>query len=110
MLLEATPAGIDVMKMIKELKRIPGVKDIHDVHVWSISPEIHAMSCHAFIDDLSVSQSAEIRKKIEQVLTEQFHIEHSTVQMECQQCDASDMFCTLNTGDSCKKKDDPEHR
>ena len=102
-LLEATPPGIDVLNMVNELKRIPGIKDIHDVHVWSISPEIHAMSCHALIDDLSVSQAAEIRKKIEQVLTKQFHIEHSTIQMECQQCDASEMFCTLNAGDSCEK-------
>jgi len=94
-LLEATPSGVDVMKMLQVLKQMPGVKDVHDVHVWSISPELRALSCHVLIDDLPTSQAADIRRQIAEVAEQQFNIEHTTVQMECQQCAANDMFCKL---------------
>lgn len=94
-LLEATPSGVDVVKMIQVLKQMPAVKDVHDVHVWSISPELRAMSCHVLIDDLPTSQTTDIRQQIAEVLEQQFNIEHTTVQMECQQCAANDMFCKL---------------
>lgn len=94
-LLEATPSQVDVAKMIETLKELPGVKGVHDVHVWSISPELHAMSCHVFTDDLSMSQAAEIRQKIERVLRGQFDIEHSALQIECQECGSNDLFCSL---------------
>ena len=97
-ILEATPHQVDVNKMIATLNRMSGVRGVHDVHVWSISPEIHSMSCHVLIDDLPTSQAADIRQKIEQVLNRQFHIEHTALQMECQECSANDLFCKLTLG------------
>ncbi|MFQ5996538.1 MAG: cation diffusion facilitator family transporter [Dehalococcoidales bacterium] len=94
-LLEATPQQVDVARMLNTLKEIPGVKGVHDVHVWSISPELHAMSCHVLTDDLPMSQAAEIRKEVEEVLRRQFDIEHSALQMECQECGKNDLFCSL---------------
>jgi cobalt-zinc-cadmium efflux system protein len=94
-LLEAAPHEVDVARMIDTLKEIRGVKGVHDVHVWSISPELHAMSCHVLIEDLSMSQAAEIREEIEKVLRGQFDIEHSALQMECRECDTNDLFCSL---------------
>ncbi len=97
-LLEATPHEVDVTGMIDALKSIAGVKSVHDVHVWSISPEIHAMSCHVVIGDVLTSQAADIRQKIEEVLKERFHIEHSALQMECDECNPNDIFCKLTLG------------
>lgn len=97
-LLEATPKQVNITEMVNALNRMPGVKDVHDIHVWSISPELHAMSCHVLIDDLPTSQAAGIRQKIEAVLRRQFHIEHTALQMECQQCSSNDIFCTLTFG------------
>jgi cobalt-zinc-cadmium efflux system protein len=94
-LLEATPHQVDVMSMVKALKGIRGVRDVHDVHVWSISPELHAMSCHVLIDDIPVSEATEIRHKLEEVLRGQFDIEHSALQFECQDCGCNDLFCSL---------------
>lgn len=102
-LLEATPQNMDIMELVNNLNRVPGVKEVHDVHVWSISPEIHAMSCHVLIDDVLTSQAADIRQKIEDVLKEQFHIEHSSIQMECDECNANDIFCKLTLGPSHKE-------
>ena len=102
-LLEATPQNMDIMELVNNLNRVPGVKEVHDVHVWSISPELHAMSCHVLIDDLSTSQAASIRDKIEDMVRKQFHIKHTTLQMECQQCSPNDIFCSLTPEPSEKE-------
>ena len=97
-LVEATPRHVNVVEMVNALKQVSGVKDVHDIHVWSISPELHSMSCHVLIDDLSTTQASGIREKIENVLRQQFLIGHTTVQMECQQCSSDDLFCSLDFG------------
>jgi cobalt-zinc-cadmium efflux system protein len=102
-LLEASPPDIDIDAMIKALRQVPGVKDIHDVHVWAISPQLNAMSSHVLIDDLRVSQAADIRKRLENLLRQRFSIRHTMLQMECQQCSPSNTFCTLDSesNDKC---------
>jgi cobalt-zinc-cadmium efflux system protein len=95
-ILEATPGDVDVLEMISTLKKIPGVIDIHDVHVWSISPELRAMNGHVLIADISTSEGEAIRGEIEKAVREQYHIGHTTLQMECQKCESSgDAFCKL---------------
>jgi cobalt-zinc-cadmium efflux system protein len=94
-ILEATPRGIEVKKLIESLNEITGVKDVHDVHVWSITPEVHSMSCHVLIDDLSTSEATKIRDRIKEILNQQFNIGHATLQMECEQCDVNDILCQL---------------
>jgi cobalt-zinc-cadmium efflux system protein len=97
-LLEATPPQIDLSQMISDLKNVPGVKDVHDIHVWSITPQLHAMSCHVLIDDRLTSEAAGIRQKIEEILLRQYQIEHTTLQMECEVCDEGDFLCKLTFG------------
>lgn len=109
-LLEATPGQVDLNEMVNVLKQIPGVKSVHDVHAWSISPEIHAMSCHVLIDDVATSEVANIRQNIEEVLGQRFHIEHSTLQMECQECAANDLFCKLTVCPEGKEAKAPDRK
>lgn len=97
-LLEATPPGIDLSQMISDLKNVPGVKDVHDIHVWSITPQLHAMSCHVLISDRPTSEAAGIRQKIEEILLRQYQIEHTTLQMECEVCGDGDFLCKLTFG------------
>jgi len=109
-LLEATPRHVDITGMLNTLSQIPGVKDVHDVHVWSISPELNAMSCHVLIDDLSTSQASSIREKIEDIVRQQFRIKHTTLQMECQLCSPNDVFCNLafESGDEEAQRPPPQ--
>ncbi len=95
-LLEAVPHQVDVESMVVALNTVSGVKGVHDVHVWSISPEFHAMSGHVLIEDMPTSQAAEIRRRAEEVLREKFDIEHTSLQMECQECAANGLFCKIN--------------
>jgi cobalt-zinc-cadmium efflux system protein len=108
-IIEATPRDVDIMKMIGVLKQIGGVKDVHDIHVWSISPELRAMNGHILIEDISTSDAAVIRSKIEEIVREQFHIEHTTLQMECTTCSPGDLFCKLtenNKSGECSPTED----
>lgn len=94
-ILEATPKDVDVLAMIDTLKQVPGVLDVHDVHVWSISPELRAMNGHVLIKDISTSEGENIRTQIEKVVRKKYRIGHTTLQMECQKCDSSEAFCKL---------------
>ena len=53
-LLEGAPRGLDVEGLVDDLRRIRGLEEIHDVHVWTLTSGFVAMSGHGVIDDLSV--------------------------------------------------------
>jgi len=84
--LEATPKDIDVEKMLSDLHKIEGVKDIHHLHLWTITSGIYAMSAHVLIKDLLVSRSAEILRQIETLLQSKYNMEHTTIQFESEPC------------------------
>jgi len=85
-LLEATPKEIDVEEMIGDLVRIAGVKEVHHLHVWTITSGIYAMSSHVVIDDLLTSKSSQILEEIERLLQGKYSMEHITIQFECESC------------------------
>ncbi|OBW62639.1 MAG: cation transporter [Dehalococcoides mccartyi] len=97
-ILEASPKDINISQLAASVKNIPGVKDFHHIHIWSISPEIHALSAHVLIDDCPVSQADYIRQQIETSLREGFALNHITLQMECRVCRANDILCQLEIG------------
>jgi len=84
--LEAAPKDTDVGKMLSDLRKIEGVKDIHHLHVWTITSGIYAMSAHVLIKDLLVSRSAQILRKIETLLQSKYNMEHTTIQFESESC------------------------
>ncbi|MFC1991371.1 cation diffusion facilitator family transporter [Chloroflexota bacterium] len=87
-LLEAVPKHILVDKVIEILRNVAGVVEVHDVHVWTITSGIHAMSAHLIIEDQSVSGSAEIVDKVNRDMSQQFNITHTTLQLECERCES----------------------
>lgn len=86
-LLEGTPSGVSVEKIIAGIGTVNGVNDVHDVHVWSIGSETRALSCHIGIDDIPLSESEGILRKVKQVLADDFHIHHTTIQFENSICE-----------------------
>ena len=84
--LEATPKDIDVEKMLSDLHKVEGVKDIHHLHLWTITSGIYAMSAHVLIKDLLVSRSAQILRQIETLLKSKYNMEHTTIQFESESC------------------------
>lgn len=93
-LLEAPPKHLKADAIAQELVRVPGVKEIHDLHVWSIGPGFHALSCHVWVDDQALSQGGHILDDVREVLEEKYHITHSTLQLECLNCNGG-LFCSF---------------
>jgi cobalt-zinc-cadmium efflux system protein len=96
-LMEAVPGHISVDEVIKTLKTVPGVDEVHDVHIWTLTTDIHALSAHLIIKDQTVSSSAEIVEKANHDLDEYFNINHTTLQLECEKCSTCPQgnFCTI---------------
>jgi cobalt-zinc-cadmium efflux system protein len=93
-LLESVPGHVEIEKVTAAVKAVPGVADLHDVHVWTITSGIYALSAHLSIADQTVSQSCDIVTKVNQVLAGNFNITHTTLQLECQSCPTG-LVCNL---------------
>ncbi|MFC1968837.1 cation diffusion facilitator family transporter [Chloroflexota bacterium] len=85
-LLEAVPKHIQVDKVVETMKRVPGVEGVDDIHIWTITSGLHALSAHLIIEDRRVSQSGEIMAAVNYELSHHFNITHTTLQLECEAC------------------------
>jgi cobalt-zinc-cadmium efflux system protein len=86
-LLEAVPGHIQMDEVGIVMMDIPGVRDVHDMHIWTITSGIHALSAHILIEDQTIAGSAEIVRVVERELARRFNITHTTLQLECEKCD-----------------------
>ncbi|WP_313892183.1 cation diffusion facilitator family transporter [Psychrobacillus sp.] len=81
-LMEGTPSNIEVQDVIQTIEETSGIKSIHDLHVWSITSGLNALSCHAVVDEkLTIEESEHILREIEHNL-EHKGIQHVTIQLE----------------------------
>lgn len=94
-LLDATPGGLDIAAVLNDMHSVPGVRGVHHLHIWGITPEIRALSCHVSVEDTSVSEAAGVLSRLNTMLAGRFDIGHSTIQLEYVDCDANDLYCSL---------------
>ena len=92
-LLEGTPAGMDMPALIAAIKRVGGVIDVHDLHVWMVGPGVVACSCHIVVAEQSVREGQQVLRAVAHDIEHRFQITHTTVQVEVEGCDADDMYC-----------------
>jgi cobalt-zinc-cadmium efflux system protein len=88
-LLEGTPRGMKLELVEDTIRSIEGVNDVHDLHVWSIGSETHALSCHIAIADIPPSASERILREVKERLLHNFHIDHTTIQFEHAECEVA---------------------
>ena len=86
-LLEGTPRGVQLHEIRSGMEAIEGVVNVHDLHVWSLGSNSHALACHVTIADIPPSESACILVNLHHVLREHFQIVHSTIQFEHVGCE-----------------------
>ena len=94
-LLESTPENIDVTEMVTNLRGVDGVRDIHDLHVWSISENLRMLSAHVVIDNVSIGEGVSIQQNIHEMLAHGYNIQHATLQLECEGCQSNQLFCQM---------------
>ncbi len=94
-LLEGLPRGIELKAVVDEMQNVPGVLDVHDLHIWSLGSNSRALSCHVLIEDIPPSASDCVLRQINHVLSEHFRIQHTTVQFEHVGCDVFLKGCVI---------------
>ncbi len=86
-LLESTPDGLDIDALARAIETVEGVETVHDLHTWSLSSDIHALSAHVVVDGHPTLEEAQVvGERIKTVVAERFHIEHATLELECEAC------------------------
>jgi len=87
LLMEGTPAGIDLGAVTNEIRKTDQLTGMHDLHVWALSSDQTALSCHVVIDDVSLGDAEHVVRDLEGRLCERFAIGHTTIQVEsCHPC------------------------
>ena len=80
-LLEGTPAHINIVSLREQLGRADGVDSVHDLHVWTLTSGMLAMSCHVVAQNNNCSRT-ELLSRVSSIARERFRILHTTIQVE----------------------------
>ena len=87
LLMEGTPPEIDLAAVTRQITRTPHVTGVHDLHVWALSSEAVALSCHVVLEDISLGDAEHVVRDLEHRLCDAFAIGHTTIQVEsCHPC------------------------
>ncbi|MFP3846346.1 cation diffusion facilitator family transporter [Priestia filamentosa] len=79
-LMEGTPSNLNTEKIKEKLLTIDGIKGVQDLHIWSISSDFPALSCHIVVEDFN--RYEQIMTEVKHILSHAFHIEHTTIQVD----------------------------
>jgi len=86
-LLESSPADVDLAELTAVMGRVPGVAEVHDLHVWSLSSDVRALSAHVVLSGHPTLEQAQIvGDRVKSAIGIPFTIAHSTLELECERC------------------------
>lgn len=85
-LLQFSPRGIDINDVIRDMESVPGVESVHNVHFWTLCPNINVLDAHIYSCDTDIRHIEERRAEIRRRL-EKYQIGHSTLEFECEKCE-----------------------
>ena len=92
-LLEFPPRSLRPADLEAAILAVEGVKGVHDLHVWAITPQFPCLSAHLLVEEQFLSQVHGIMKKVEETL-KRMGVAHTTLQVECIGCGSESTFCT----------------
>jgi len=92
-LLEAVPKGIDLAGVAEAIDRIPGVAKVHDLHVWTITSGLYALSAHIVVTPERKDAHDALINQVKEMLQRDFAIGHTTLQLESQDYDHACHVC-----------------
>ena len=87
LLMEGTPADVDLAAVTAEITGTPHVQGVHDLHVWALASDATAVSMHVVVDEIPLGDAEHVVRELEHRLCERFDIGHTTIQVEsCHPC------------------------
>jgi cobalt-zinc-cadmium efflux system protein len=108
-LMEAAPPGLDMAAVERAIQEVPGVLNVHDLHVWTVSSGIVAGSCHVLVEEQSVRSGQQVLRAVVDQLRHRFGINHTTVQVEVEGCGPNELYCTLQPAGGQPQHGHPHH-
>jgi len=94
-LMESTPADIDMDDLRRDVLAVEGVRGVHDLHVWSITSQLRYLSAHIVTEDVTIRAGAKIQAAVGQMLADRHEVRHATLQLECAECANNGLFCDV---------------
>ncbi len=95
-ILESTPPHLQTSRIVQTLESIPGVKNVHDFHVWAVEPRIIMLTCHILTDPTMAHDKEQLMKVLRTTLHSTFGIHHMTIQLETECDEEHDLHCDLS--------------
>jgi cobalt-zinc-cadmium efflux system protein len=90
-LLESTPADVDLVELRSTMEQMPRVDEVHDLHVWSLSSEMRLLSAHVVLTGHPTLEEAQVvGERVKAMIADTFSIGHSTLELECEPCNDED--------------------
>ena len=97
-LLESTPAGFDLESLADTMTGVEGVEAVHDLHVWTLSSDVRAMSAHVVLDGHPTLEEAQVvGERVKAHIGPSLHIAHATLELECEACGEPADWCAIDT-------------
>jgi cobalt-zinc-cadmium efflux system protein len=95
-LLESTPSDVDLTELIAAMVDVPGVGEVHDLHVWSLSSEMRVLSAHLVLTGHpSLEEAQAVGERVKAAIAGPFSISHSTLELECERCNDDEDPCRM---------------
>lgn len=94
-LLESTPPKISASHVASTIESLPGVKNVHDLHIWAVEPRLIMLTTHVLVDGDDAVLTNALLRSIHDRITADFGIKHMTIQLETHCCDPDDVHCDL---------------
>ena len=96
-LLESTPPSISARHVAATIEAIPGVKNVHDLHIWAVEPRLIMMTCHILVEGDDSALTNDLLHAIRAKVSADFGIKHLTIQMGTTCCQPDEIHCDLTT-------------
>lgn len=93
-LMEGVPYGIDTRSVHEALMSLPSVKQVHDLHIWSLCSSCRYLSAHLVVDEQGMKNPTSVLNSAQDLLRSRFQINHATLQLETSEC--SDRYLCEN--------------
>ncbi|MGI8777958.1 MAG: cation diffusion facilitator family transporter [Acidimicrobiales bacterium] len=96
-LLESTPTGLDSEVLQQAMASVDGVETVHDLHVWSLSSEVRALSAHLVLaGHPSLEEAQLVGTAVKRAISRPFAIVHATLELECESCVDDGAWCAMD--------------
>jgi len=96
-LLEGTPAGLDMAAVVAAIRNVQGVRGAYDLHVWTVGPGAIACSVHVQVAEQTIREGQQILRAVVDRLGHDFKINHTTVQVEVEGHEANEIYCCIES-------------